>query len=50
VQVETTQGKRRTGVLESVDEERLRIKMKLGGGEYSFPVKIDEITSARVYR
>jgi hypothetical protein len=50
VQINTNKGKRRMGVLESVDDERVRIMMKMGVGEYSFPVKIEEITSARLYR
>jgi len=50
IQVETTNGKRRAGELESIDEERVRIKMRMGSGEFSFPIKIDEIKSAKVYR
>lgn len=50
VQVNTTKGKRRVGLLESIDDERVRILMKMGGGEFSFPVKIDEISSAEVLR
>jgi len=50
VQIDTTQGKRRVGRLESADQERVRIMMKLGGGEFSFPVKLSEITAAKVFR
>lgn len=50
IQVDTTTGKRRQGQLESVDEERIRILMKIGNGEFSFPVKLEEIVQARVYR
>lgn len=49
VQVETAGGKQRQGLLESVDKERIRILMKLGGGEFSFPVKLADIEQARIY-
>ncbi|HHI93586.1 MAG TPA: hypothetical protein ENK04_08760 [Gammaproteobacteria bacterium] len=49
IQVETSIGKRRQGQLESVDEERIHILMKFGNGEFSFPVKLDDILQARVY-
>jgi len=49
IQVETSIGKRRQGQLESVDEERIRILMKFGNGEFSFPVKLEDILQARVY-
>ncbi|NOX91211.1 MAG: hypothetical protein GXP18_01815 [Gammaproteobacteria bacterium] len=49
IQVETSIGKRRQGQLESVDDERIRILMKFGNGEFSFPVKLDDILQARVY-
>lgn len=50
VQIDTSQGKRRIGRLESADQERVRIMMALGGGEFSFPVKLSEITAAKVFR
>jgi ribosome maturation factor RimP len=49
VQVGTVGGKQRQGVLESVDAERVRILVKLGGGEFSFPVKLVDIKLAQVY-
>jgi len=49
IQVETSMGKRRQGQLESMDEERIRILMRLTTGEFSFPVKLDDIVQARVY-
>lgn len=50
VQLDTNKGKRRVGRLESIDDERVRLLMKMTGGEFSFPVKIEEISSARVLR
>jgi hypothetical protein len=50
VQLDTNKGKRRVGRLESIDDERVRILIKMTGGEFSFPVKIEEISSARVLR
>ncbi len=49
IQVETSIGKRRQGQLESVDDERIRILMKFGNGEFSFPVKLEDILQAKVY-
>jgi len=41
LEVETSIGKRRQGQLESVDDERIRILMKFGSGEFTFPVKLE---------
>lgn len=49
IQVETSIGKRRQGQLESVDDERIRILMRFGNGEFSFPVKLEDILQAKVY-
>ncbi len=49
IQVETSIGKRRQGQLESVDDERIRILMKFGSGEFTFPVKLEDIIQAKVY-
>lgn len=38
--------------MENVNEERIQILMKFGNGEFSFPVKLDDlddILQARVY-
>jgi predicted transcriptional regulator len=50
IQLDTNKGKRRVGRLESIDDERVRLLMKMTGGEFSFPIKIEEISSARVLR
>lgn len=49
IQVVTVNGKQRDGMLESVGKERIRIRMQLGSGEYSFPVKLKEIKQAQVF-
>jgi len=49
IQVVTSSGKQRDGVLESVGNERIRIQVRLGSGEYSFPIKLEEIKQAQVY-
>lgn len=49
VRLDTEGGKRREGVLESVDGKSIRIRVRMRGGDFSFPVNADDITRARVY-
>jgi len=49
IQVVTAAGKQHDGVLEKVDKERIRIQIRLGSGQYSFPVKLKEIKQAQVF-
>ena len=49
IKVETSTGKSHDGLLESAASDRVWIKMRMRGGEFSFPIKLVDVTDIKVY-
>ncbi|MDH5327115.1 MAG: hypothetical protein OEZ68_06065 [Gammaproteobacteria bacterium] len=48
IKVQTAYGERK-GFLRSVDDKTIRIQTYVGGGEYTYPIKLEDIMAANVY-